>query len=142
MARNEIHVAAPPERVFAVLADPWCYGEWVVGSQTVRGVDGRWPQPGSRLHHRIGVGPLAIPDNTEVLEVDPPRRLALQARARPLGTARVTLILNPDGGGTRVTMIEDPGDAWTRLLFNPVTHLLVRIRNAESLRRLKRLAER
>jgi hypothetical protein len=38
-------------------------------------------------------------------------------------------------------MREDPGDAATAFVFNPLTHLLVRGRNEESLDRLKRLAE-
>ena len=44
-------------------------------------------------------------------------------------------------GGTDVTMIEDPADPLTAIVFNPLTHLLVRGRNVESLRRLKQLAE-
>ena len=39
-------------------------------------------------------------------------------------------------------MVEDPADPLTTFVFNPLTHLLVRGRNAESLRRLKELAER
>jgi hypothetical protein len=38
-------------------------------------------------------------------------------------------------------MTEDPADPLTKLVFNPLTHLLVRGRNVESLRRLKELAE-
>jgi hypothetical protein len=39
-------------------------------------------------------------------------------------------------------MREDPGDPLTAFVFNPLTHLLVRGRNEESLRRLAELAER
>jgi hypothetical protein len=76
-----------------------------------------------------------------VLESDPARRLVLLAKARPLfGTARVELDLERRGGGTLVTMVEDPGDRLTKLVFWGPTHLLVRARNAESLRRLEQLA--
>ena len=142
MARNVAHVAAPPERVFAVLEDADAYGDWVVGSRRIRGTDPDWPAPGSRVHHTVGVGPLTVSDNTEVLEYVPPQRLVLQARTRPFGTARVMLELVPAEGGTRVTMVEDPGDPLSRLLWNPLIHLLVRVRNCESLRRLRRIAER
>jgi hypothetical protein len=40
-----------------------------------------------------------------------------------------------------VTLREDPGDPVTAFIFNPLTHLLVRGRNTESLERLKKLAE-
>jgi uncharacterized protein YndB with AHSA1/START domain len=140
MARNERLIAASPERIFAVLSDPDSYGHWVVGSDRIRDADAGFPAPGTRFHHRVGWGPIKVDDHTEVLDADPPNRLQLKAKARPLGTARVTLTLERRGGGTLVTMIEDAGDPLTRLVFNPLTHLLVRGRNAESLRRLEELA--
>jgi uncharacterized protein YndB with AHSA1/START domain len=140
MARTERLIPASPERIFAVLADPSSYAQWVVGSDRIRDADVNWPAPGSRFHHRVGCGPLKVNDHTEVLAVHPPDRLELRAKARPLGTARVSLRLERRGGGTLVTMVEDPGDPLTRLVFNPLTHLLVRGRNAESLRRLEELA--
>jgi len=140
MARNERLIPASPERVFAVLSDPDAYSDWVVGSDAIRDADATWPEVGSRFHHRVGVGPLKVDDHTEVLDMEPARRLKLHAKARPLGTAKVELDLERRGGGTLVTMVEDPGDPLTRLLFNPLTHYLVRRRNDESLRRLEALA--
>jgi uncharacterized protein YndB with AHSA1/START domain len=141
VSRNETFIAAPPERVWQILADADCYGYWVVGSQTIRGADPDFPAVGTRFYHRVGFGPFTINDHTEVLDAHPPYRLELKAKARPLGTAHVVLLLQPRGDGTHVTMIEDPGDPLTKLVFNPLTHLLVRGRNAESLRRLKELSE-
>jgi hypothetical protein len=123
-----------------VLADPQSYAHWVVGSDTIRGVEGQWPEPGSKFHHRVGWGPFKLKDNTEVFESAPPNRLVLQARTRPLGTARVTMELVPTNGGTRITMIEDPGDRYTRLLHNVVLDRILAKRNVESLRRLCSLA--
>lgn len=141
MARNEMRIEAPAERIFAVLADPESYGHWVVGSKRIRDADRSWPEPGSRFHHTVGFGPFEVDDHTVSLECEPPRLLKLRAKARPLGTAIVTLEIEPDGpGASRVTMVEDPGDALTALVFNPLTHLLVRGRNVESLRRLAELA--
>ncbi|HEU4655897.1 MAG TPA: SRPBCC domain-containing protein [Capillimicrobium sp.] len=141
MAATETFIAAPPDRVFEVLSDPECYARWVVGSDSIRDADPDFPAVGSRFHHRVGFGPLKIDDHTEVLDAHPPYRLELKAKARPLGTFRVVLLLSPRGEGTHVTMIEEPGDLLTSLLYNPVTHLLTRGRNDEALRRLKALAE-
>ena len=142
MAINEIHIDAPPERVFEVLADWRSYGYWVVGSRKIRGSDPGFPAPGTRFHHQVGVGPLHLNDHTQVLEVRQPHKLILKAKARPfLGTAVVDMDLEPRDGGTQVTMREDPGDKITAFVFQPITHLLVRGRNVESLRRLKELAE-
>jgi hypothetical protein len=59
--------------------------------------------------------------------------LELLARARPLPTARVRLDLQPEGAGTRVTMIEDPASRLLTLLAGPVIHPTIRIRNSHSL---------
>ena len=141
MAINHIQIAVSPDEVFAVLANPANYGDWVVGSATIRDADPTWPKVGSRFHHRVGVGPLKVNDHTEVLEVDPPRRLVMHAQARPLGTAKVDMRLTGRDGGTYVTMIETAGDRLSRVMLNRLTDPLIRVRNAESLRRLKRIAE-
>ncbi len=142
MARTQRRIAASPERIFEVLDDPQSYGYWVVGSKDVRDADPDWPSPGSRFHHTVGVGPLTVKDHTVVEEIARPRRIQLRAKARPLGTARVTLELAPENGHTRVTMTEDAADSLTAFVFNPLTHLLVRGRNDKSLERLAELAER
>jgi uncharacterized protein YndB with AHSA1/START domain len=141
MAQNETIIRTSPERVFAVLMNTENYGHWVVGSKRVRDTDENWPAVGSRFHHSVGFGPLTVDDHTKIEEIESDRRLQLRAKARPLGTALVTLELEPADGGTRVVMTEDPADTLTALVFNPLTHLLVRGRNVESLRRLKELAE-
>ena len=142
MATTNRQISAPLERVFAVLSDPRSYGDWVVGSDSIRDADAAWPAAGSRFYHRVGVGPLKLDDHTEVLEVEPPRKLVLHARARPLGTAKVTLLLASQGdAATHVTMREEAGDSLSRLAINPLTDWLVHHRNVESLRRLKRIAE-
>lgn len=140
MARTEIFVPAPASAVWNVLCDPASYGFWVVGSKEIRDADEAWPEPGSRFHHTVGFGPFTVRDHTVAEHAAAGRRLEMRAKARPFGTAKVTLELIPEGNGTRVVMIEDPGDLLTSLVFNPLTHLLVRGRNEESLRRLQELA--
>jgi uncharacterized protein YndB with AHSA1/START domain len=141
VARNDTHIAASPERVFEVLSDADSYGYWVVGSKYIRDAEPDFPEPGTKFHHTVGFGPIEVDDHTTVLDSEPPRMLKLKAKARPLGTALVTMEIEPEGSGSRVTMIEDAGDALTAFIFNPLTHLLVRGRNEESLDRLRELAE-
>lgn len=139
MAANEIHVDAAPDDVFSILTSARRYADWVVGAKRIRGVDDDWPQPGSKLHHTVGAGPLTIADSTKVMEFDPPRRIVLEARVRPVGRARVEVIVDPDGSGSRVRMVEDvigaPG------LLKRVVDPAIRSRNAEALRRLRQLCE-
>jgi uncharacterized protein YndB with AHSA1/START domain len=141
MATSLIQIDLPPDRVWAVLATPATYADWVVGSDIIRGADESWPAVGSRFYHRVGWGPFKVKDHTEVVESDPPGKLIIHARARPAGTALVTFLLEPRDGGTYVTIIEEGGDPLSRLSINPFTDPLVKKRNDVTLRRLKRIAE-
>ena len=134
-------VDASPADVFDVLSDPRSYAYWVLGAKEIRDADPDWPQPGSRFHHTMRVGPLQIRDHSVVEDARPDRFLQLKVKGRPLGTARVKLDLEEADGGTRVTMTEDPADPVSRLFTTPLSHLLVRARNEPSLERLAELAE-
>ena|SRR5829696_9015937 len=142
MARTMSHVAATPDRVFAVLADGWTYDHWVVGCKQIRAVDDNWPEPGATLHHSVGLGPVTVRDTTTVIESDPARRIVLRARARPAGVARVEIDLAERDGGTEVTLRERPVSGPPALVHNPLQDWLIDRRNREGLRRLKQLAER
>lgn len=141
MATTTHTIEATPDDVFAVLSDPRGYAYWVLGSKEIRDADRDWPAAGSRFHHTVGFGPLRLQDHTSVEEVEQGRFLQLRTKARPLGVARVKLRLAPMDGGTEVTMIEQPADAGTAFVFNPLTHLLTDRRNVRSLERLAELAE-
>ncbi|MGB3444101.1 MAG: SRPBCC family protein [Actinophytocola sp.] len=130
-------IAAPPERVWAVLADGWTYAGWVVGASHVRAVDAGWPEIGARIHHSVGPWPLVVHDTTEVVDVEPGRLLELDARSWPLGAARVRMELSrTDEGGTAVLMSEQVVRGPARLLPGPLQAALLIPRNRESLSRL------
>jgi uncharacterized protein YndB with AHSA1/START domain len=126
-----------------VLADPWRFADWVVGAECIRAVDQTWPAPGSRFHHRFGLGPIAVDDSTVLEEIDPPHRLVLRARARPHGTGLVVLDLRATaGGGTEITMEEEPISGLAHCFRNPLLGALVVARNRNSLLRLARIVDR
>jgi uncharacterized protein YndB with AHSA1/START domain len=135
-------VAVPPERVFAVLADAWLIPVWLVGAAHIRDVDDDWPATRSKLHHKVGPWPLSVSDSTEVLEVDPPHRLVLRARAWPAGEARVEIVLQLDGAGTLIVMTEGASRGPVRVFDNPLQRWVLRQRNRESLARLATLTEK
>lgn len=142
VATNERFMPVSPTAVWEALADSGTYGYWVVGSKVIRDADAAWPEPGARFHHTIGVGPLKVSDHTESLQAEPPRLLRMRAKGRPLGTARITMEMTPQDGGTRVRMTETPDGLTAILALNPLVHLLTKARNAESLMRLEELALR
>ncbi len=135
-------VRVPPETVFETLSDGWLYGLWVVGASHIRGVDDGWPAVGRRIHHSVGAWPVLIEDVSEVVEVEPARRLVLSARAWPVGTARVAITLTPVAEGTTITMEESPQSGPAKKVHNPLSEELLRRRNVESLDRLAELVEK
>jgi NAD(P)-dependent dehydrogenase (short-subunit alcohol dehydrogenase family)/uncharacterized protein YndB with AHSA1/START domain len=142
VATNRVHIEATPEQIFAVLADAERYPDWVVGASHVVDQDADFPAPGTRFRHRVGMRPFVLTDHTEVLEADPPHLIVLKAKARPLGTARVEIRVVAGAGGSEVAMTETPDDRLSALVAtNPVAELALRLRNAEALSRLKRVAE-
>ncbi|MDQ2670735.1 MAG: SRPBCC family protein [Gemmatimonadota bacterium] len=140
MARNVRRMQCGPESVFEVIGEGWLYPAWVVGASRMREVDSSWPQPGSRLHHSVGVWPALIDDSTSCTEWDPPRRAVLTARGWPLGEARVTIDVKPHDDGCLVR-IQEEAVSGPALLARPIVDLLLLWRNAETLHRLAYLAE-
>jgi uncharacterized protein YndB with AHSA1/START domain len=138
MARNTIHADVPPESVWEVLADPRLYGNWVVGASTTNAVDGRWPEVGATLHH---TQLMVLNDTTTVVESEPARRLVLEARTRPILVARVDVQLEPEDGGTRIVLDEEPVGGLAATAPESMTDPMIHLRNGEAVRRLKRLAE-
>lgn len=140
-AQPKVRIPLPPEEVFAVLADGWLYGLWVVGATHIRNVDDSWPEVGTRIHHSVGGWPLSRSDITEVLAVRAPHHLELEARLWPVGAARIRLDLTEVGAGlTEVRMTERVTAGPVRLLPDALQDLAISPRNNESLRRLAALA--
>jgi uncharacterized protein YndB with AHSA1/START domain len=134
-------IGASAEEIFQVLADGWSYGGWVVGAAHVRDVDPDWPAVGSRLHHRVGPWPVSLDDSTRVVAVEPARLLELDARAWPVGAARIRVTLEPvDADRTRVRMAEHLTSPKARHIPQALQDLALVPRNRECLARLDDLA--
>lgn len=142
VATNARQMQPSARQVWAVLSDGRRYAEWVVGTSRIRDADPAFPEPGTRIHYTVGRGPIRHDGHTEVVALDPGRRLELEAYAWPLGTARIVLRLNDRAGGCRVEIEEHPKRGPAGRLHNPGLDLLIKLRNVETLRRLERAAAR
>jgi Polyketide cyclase / dehydrase and lipid transport len=139
----ELSMNAAPDRVYAVLSDGWAFDGWVVGATHIRAVDTGWPAPGTKIHHQVGSWPLLLADQTESLATEPARLLVLRAEVRPLGEAIVEITVTADGAGSSVVRIrEAPSAGPGRWLNNPLLRWGLRLRNTETLRRLRDRTER
>jgi uncharacterized protein YndB with AHSA1/START domain len=141
MSVTHTYVDAPPDAVFEVLSDPDSYGHWVVGASRTRKADSDWPKPGSKFHHTQGFFGIGLPDNTEVVASRRPRQLVLHARIRPFAVNKVEMRLRKSGRGTNVTMIEYPVAGIAHKVNNKLIDVALHLRNVESLRRLRKMAE-
>lgn len=142
MSENHTYIDAPPDAVFDVLADAYSFAYWVVGASEIRGVEGNWPEPGSKFHHTQGFYGVGLKDSTSSLAATRPRQLVMEVRFRPLMVGKVELRLRPRGRGTHVTMIEYPISGPVKKIHNPLIDRAFWARNIESLRRLRKLAEK
>lgn len=131
-----------PRQVFDVLRDGRSYGDWVVGTRTIRDVDPGWPAEGTRIHYTVGYRPLRKDSVTTSRSYEPDRRLELEISAWPAGTAGVVLAVDEQGDGALVAIEEAPRSGPGRLVHNPLLDQLIKVRNVETLRRLEQLARR
>lgn len=144
-SHNQVDIAADVDDVYAVLADPTSYPDWLVGAKGIRSVDGDWPRAGSCFRHRIGVGgPLTVPGSTTVRRAEPPRLLELGAGMGPFGEFTVRFVLTPTADGTHLEIEEEPRrgaarHAWT--LLRPLVLVGLWGRNEVSLASLRDAVE-
>lgn len=125
--------------LFAVLVDPDTYPRWLVGTKEIRMVSSDWPAPGSSFKHRVGFGPISIPDRTTVRDIESPKRLTLFVRARPVLEAVVQFDVTNTGESCVLKMTETPVSFYN--IVAPLARPLIRVRNERSLQRLKDLVE-
>lgn len=140
MAENTVWVPASPEDCWSIVADARGYAFWVIGADDVEHFDGDWPDQGATFHHAQGAKPVRLHDTTSVLACDPPRRLELEVRARPLFVGIVTLTFTPRDGGTDITINERATGGLAGLIPDVAASPLIAMRNAESVRRLAAMA--
>ena len=141
MAINYRVIRCEPRHVFEVLANGWVYPSWVVGASRMRDVDEGWPQPGTQIHHSVGVWPMLLNDTTSVLEWDPPRHALLKAqglahRGGDVGDRRARTRQDEQRADDRRHRFRP-----ARFVPGPVREAATHARNSETLRRLAYLAE-
>jgi len=126
-----------PAREFDVLRAGHSYARRVVGTRAIRSVDAGWPTVGSAaLHGRLRTAAQGRTDRVDAVEPD--SRLSMQPQAWPAGSVAIVISVAPAGAGCTVTIDEHPDRRFAKLVQNPVTDLMIKVRNIETLRRLER----
>jgi uncharacterized protein YndB with AHSA1/START domain len=95
-----IRIDAPPDDVWRIYVDPERLPEWQTGSPVIEDVSGPGDRVGTTYASRRGPGV----GRTTVLESDPPRRLVTHTEAYFGLRFDVTSRLDPEAGGTLLTV--------------------------------------
>jgi uncharacterized protein YndB with AHSA1/START domain len=110
--RREVLIPQPRELVWRALTDSSSLAEWMFPNDFA-------PRVGHRFTFRVPPNPKVgfegMVVRCEVLECEPPDRLAFSWSAGGLGDTRVSFRLEPDGEGTRVLLEHsgfDPSLGW------------------------------
>ena len=141
MAVRHRLISTSPRSVWTVLEDGTRYAEWVVGTSSSKPVHGHWPQLGSAIGYEVRLGPLCLTNETVVRRCVPGEALELEAKAGPLGTARIAIELRPWGDHCLVVVDEHPLRGAGGALHNVAVEALIQIRHRAMLARLARICE-
>ncbi|MCF3118301.1 SRPBCC family protein [Streptomyces arenae] len=141
MAVRHRLIKVSPETVWAVLADGGRYGRWVVGTVSSRPALGRWPEVGAAIEYTVGLGPVHATNKTVVRRCEEGSVLELEAKAGPLGTARIAIGIRPWGEHSLVTVDEHPLRGAAGVLHNMGFEVLIQLRHRAMLARLARECE-
>ncbi|KJK39206.1 polyketide cyclase [Streptomyces variegatus] len=141
MAVRHHLIRVGPGAVWDVLADGHRYAEWVVGTSASHPVRGQWPRTGSAIRYQVRLGPVRLDNETVVRACEEGARLELEAKAGPLGTARIAIELRPWGEHCLVIVDEHPLRGAGGRLHNAGFEALIQLRHRAMLARLARLCE-
>ncbi|MFF1273224.1 SRPBCC family protein [Streptomyces marokkonensis] len=141
MAVRHRLIKASPRSVWTVLEDGTRYAEWVVGTSSSEPVRGHWPELGSAIAYEVRFGPVRLSNETVVRRCAPGEALELEAKAGPLGTARIALEVRPWGDHCLVIVDEHPLRGAGGKLHNVAVEGLIQVRHRAMLARLARICE-
>ena len=142
---REIEIAAPRERVYEILTDPDCLGEWVtIQEELEEAPEGRDLKAGDTLRQRMKVAGQRFRLSWTVVESDRPSRIVWEGHG-PMGSeARAVYELTENGdGGTRFSYLNEyemPGGAVGRIAGRAIMKASGREAD-RTLERLKELVE-
>ncbi|MFH8612636.1 SRPBCC family protein [Streptomyces sp. NPDC018029] len=141
MAQRHRLIRVSPATVWAVLADGERYAQWVVGTASSTPVRGHWPAVGAAIEYQVRLGPLRATNETVVRRCEEGSVLELEAKAGPLGTARIAIEVRPWGEHCLVIVDEHPLRGAAGALHNAGVEALIQLRHRAMLARLAQVCE-
>ncbi|MCM2422767.1 SRPBCC family protein [Streptomyces sp. RKAG293] len=142
MAVRQQLIERSRQQVWAVLADPTRYDEWVVGVADSAPGRGDWPAMGADLKYQVVLGPWKGGGRTVVRRSEAPHILELEADSGPLGTARIALEIRPWGRADSIVVVDEhPLRGAAGSLHNVAVDAFLQVRHRTMLKRLAAVVE-
>jgi uncharacterized protein YndB with AHSA1/START domain len=133
-------LGAPPEAVFAVVADYEQGPKWQRNMRSVRWTSVPPRGVGSTFEQSARFMGRDLTATYEVTEYDPPRVVAIRSTTGPFPIT-VRRVLEAHDGGTRITETSSGGPEGIGKIFSPLMKPLLRSTIARDYRKLKELLE-
>ncbi len=95
---NSLDINAPPEEVFALMADYERYPEWVVIVEEARLVEGQQIEAGAAYEEVSKLGPKRSTSRWQVTKFEPPHK-QIHVGQLPFGPVELTIETRPNGDG-------------------------------------------
>ncbi len=105
-----VDIPAPPDRVWAELADLGSHHQWMADAEEIRFTDQQRSGLGTRMLVPTRVGPFRTTDLMTVTEWDEGRAMSVEHVGAVSGSGR--FVLEPSGAGTRLTWSEQLRFPW------------------------------
>jgi uncharacterized protein YndB with AHSA1/START domain len=105
---TSIDIAAPPERVWAVLMDPHRLADWVTIHRALDDVSDVPLERGSTLRQKLNLRGVNFHVRWRVTDLEPCKRAVWEGKGPALSHAHTSYQLSPDGnGGTRFDYVNE-----------------------------------
>jgi uncharacterized protein YndB with AHSA1/START domain len=141
---REIEIQASPDRVYDVLADPDCLGEWVTIQEELEEAPDGDLRAGSKLRQRMKIAGRRFRLSWTVVEADRPNRIVWDGSGPMSTKAKAIYELSGNGdGGTRFSYLNEyelPGGVAGKIAGRAIVAASGREAD-RTLKRLKKLVE-
>jgi uncharacterized protein YndB with AHSA1/START domain len=144
LVRCTVEIAAPPERVWAVVMDPRRLADWVTIHRSIGAAPARLGR-GSRFEQTLNLRGAHVHVEWTVVDIDEPRRAVWEGRGPAHSRASIVYELHPQGDNrTRFEYANEfkpPGGALGAVAGRVLVGGLSQREAQRSLERLKQLVE-
>jgi carbon monoxide dehydrogenase subunit G len=132
-------VGAPPDRVFAFLADLRNWPRWQSDMKSVVLVDGE-PDKADAVYHYVSKAMgQTITSIVRVVRIDPPREVAFEGEWAGMIRPNGRYLVEAEGAGSRVTLNPHPETRGLGTLLSPLLAATIRRLNSQHLAALQRV---